>query len=539
MLTARSCTYAYLYADNFGSSSNREASRHTCLKAMASGSVSLEKTTEESLHGHATGSEANDQGEPKKKRPKPGNDEVNDINMEDASYGKTAYVTLLWGCHVVHVFETLFLGMSLQKTSKRDRICFVAKGEVPLRNVLRAWWEVKEIEHGEPLQWKWDLIHKGYEHVLLLDSNIWVRSSLDSCFDRCAEGGATDTVEEKATKKAEVLVLQPCGAISLKVMEEELFDEAHNFRIQQLDDAVTVNDFDEERLTALLREPEQIAVIKYATDAQPADVILGTLTEESHRELWEQVKGFHYYDVIRSKKTLLGLRAEDVAKNLFKKMTVGSTPLGQNAERCAQVATTLFEEYVQESLWCWPTLFKAVAQTMIKNVKPGSDATKCICDVCANEWERIGCERHVMFECPFVQECFMLSWKLFGPGTDTNLWWWTKDDWVANIHQMSGHPYVPRDRSLLQMWLAYMAVVMGKYEEYYPLTCNYAENMPEDTKIDRFLAYSWESAHHRWGTFHGPTVRYNKEKTKYFNAWVDHHTRTPPGCRIGLHNLVG
>jgi hypothetical protein len=109
------------------------------------------------------------------------------------------YITVIWGFSLVHILEAIILGMRLQATSIRKRICFVDKESIALRSILELFWEVREFEHLDmggvsvtgasarlskvysKLQaWSW--LSGEAEAAILLDTDLFVKGSLDSNF---------------------------------------------------------------------------------------------------------------------------------------------------------------------------------------------------------------------------------------------------------------------------------------------------------------------------------------------------------------------
>ena len=112
-------------------------------------------------------------------------------------HAKTAYVTFIWGCHLTHILECLFLGMQLKRVSTVRRICYVAIDEVPLRPILTMLWEIRTFHHldlkkytnrragtSERLSKVYSKLQLGnldacdIEVAILLDTDIWVKSNL-------------------------------------------------------------------------------------------------------------------------------------------------------------------------------------------------------------------------------------------------------------------------------------------------------------------------------------------------------------------------
>ena len=102
----------------------------------------------------------------------------------------------LWGLHITHVLECLFLGIQLKKVSNVRRIVYIAEDEVPLQAILTMYWEIRPFKHLE-LQRKpksmgaasrlsrvysklllWKLCD-DVEVAVLLDSDIWVKENID------------------------------------------------------------------------------------------------------------------------------------------------------------------------------------------------------------------------------------------------------------------------------------------------------------------------------------------------------------------------
>ena len=113
---------------------------------------------------------------------------------------KKAYVTFIWGLHVTHILECLFLGMQLKRVSPVQRICFIAEGEVPLQGILSLYWEIRHFNHLElesqhnnlgtsgrlskvysKLQ-LWNLDRREIEVAVLLDTDLLVTQPLDEVF---------------------------------------------------------------------------------------------------------------------------------------------------------------------------------------------------------------------------------------------------------------------------------------------------------------------------------------------------------------------
>ena len=116
-------------------------------------------------------------------------------------FAKTAYVTFLWGCHLTHILECVFLGQQLKRVSKVRRIVYVASDEVPLRALLTMYWEIREYKHltdgpgtserlskvySKLLAWNTD--HNDVQVCVLMDTDLWVTSSLDDLFTRLEFG---------------------------------------------------------------------------------------------------------------------------------------------------------------------------------------------------------------------------------------------------------------------------------------------------------------------------------------------------------------
>ena len=86
-----------------------------------------------------------------------------------------------------------------------------------------------------------------------------------------------------------------------------------------------------------------------------------------------------------------------------------------------------------------------------------------ICKYYGDDWNAIGCEQHVMFQCPFVVGCAMTSFRAHGPGTETNISV-GQYDWANTVHKTASNPYSLMHGVEVQVRLAYFAEVIATYD---------------------------------------------------------------------------
>ena len=81
-----------------------------------------------------------------------------------------------------------------------------------------------------------------------------------------------------------------------------------------------------------------------------------------------------------------------------------------------------------------------------------------------DDWSIIGCEQHVLFQCPLVYGCTRTAFQKYGPGTSTNIAI-NHYEWANIIHQMASNPYQLLHGREVQVRLAYFAEVVATYDK--------------------------------------------------------------------------
>ena len=138
-----------------------------------------------------------------------------------------------------------------------------------------------------------------------------------------------------------------------------------------------------------------------------------------------------------------------------------------NMQKAIEMDRTAFEEFCDEwSQWAWPN-FVHMLSRKLENLAQQREAENqkvpYICKYCGDDWNAIGCEQHVMFQCPFVDGCAMTSFRKYGPGTSTNISV-GQHDWANIVHKTASNPYSLMHGVEVQVRLAYFAEVIATYD---------------------------------------------------------------------------
>ena len=447
------------------------------------------------------------------------------------------YITVIWGANLMYILEALILGMALLRTSTRRRICYVNQVPHPMKLLLSCLWEIREFEHLDLSEMKrtgaskrlssvysklqaWSWLAGEAEVAVMLDTDLYVRKSLDSAFYKLGAfkiAGAfrgrgnfrLDTPRPPASIKTYnkvkrgggggginggVVVFRPSAQEAERMLERlksyvppdnsggeqdylsEYFglkaeiaqlDVALNFQVHQL--ALTaVHDEDEGRWLSLVNRPDEIACFHFSAIPKPSNLLLGDITEESCGWMWkdfQEYAGWYTDDDndLKDRVTAMAIQIYDYNRA---RSHLGTSSCEERHDTCKQIAADATHGYINE--WfhnCWPNLLRMIyEQLMVQACQPEEGEVQEICKYCGNEWAVIGCPQHVLFSCPHIQHVAYESWKQFGPGTLSNIRI-PASLWVHHVRQIGANPFQIKTGITLQIKLAYLACLVEAYED--------------------------------------------------------------------------